>query len=140
MKTKYRKKKSLRQHKIFSESIKKQVVRDIERGKCTVLEASRELLVTDKSIYNWLHRYSLYLQKNKVLIVEDNSEVYRSKELEKRIFEVEAALGRKQMEIDLLEKVIDLANESYKTDLKKNLSKMRSNGSVSTKVENTGTK
>lgn len=140
MKTKYRKKETLRQHRVFSESVKKQVVRDIERGKCTVLEASREFLVSDKSIYNWIHRYSLYLEKNKVLIVEDKSEVYRSKELEQRILELEAALGRKQMEIDLLAKVIDLANESYKTDLKKNLLSQRSNGSGSTKASNTGTK
>jgi len=32
---------------------------------------------------------------------------------------LEAALGRKQMELDLLNKIIDLANEEYKTDFKK---------------------
>ena len=112
MKTKHRKKETLRQRRLFSETVKKQVVQDIERGKCTVLEASREFLVSDVSIYRWIHRYSLYLKKNKALVVENKSEVYRSKELAKRIQELEAALGRKQMEIDLLDKVIDLANES----------------------------
>lgn len=140
MNRKYRKKETLRQHRVFSETVKKQVVQDIERGKCTVLEASRELLVSDVSIYNWIRHYSLYLKKNKTLVVEDKSEVYRSKELEKRIQELEAALGRKQMEIDLLEKIINLANESYSTDLKKNLLNRRSNGSGSTKAKNTDTK
>jgi len=134
------KKQSLRQRRVFSEAIKKQVVKDIEKGKCTVLEASRELLVSEQSIYRWIHRFSIYLEKNKVLIVENKSEVYRSKELEKRIIELEAALGRKQMELDLLEKVIDIANETYKTDLKKNLSKNLSNGFESTRGHNTDTK
>ena len=140
MKTKYRKKEALRQRRLFSAAVKKQVVQDIERGKCTVLEASRELVVSDVSIYNWIHRFSLYLKKNKTLVVEDKSEVYRSKQLEKRILELEAALGRKQMKLDLLEKVIDLANESYSTDLKKNLLSQSSSGSGSTKAKNTGTK
>lgn len=140
MKTKYRKKESLRQRRVFSEAIKKQVVQDIEKGKCSVIEASRELLVSDQSIYNWVHHYSRYLQKNKTLIVENKSEVYRSKELEKHIRELEAALGRKQMEIDLLEKVIDLANEEYSTDLKKNLLSRSFNGSGSTRAQNIDTK
>jgi len=139
MKSKFEKLQSIKQRKVFSASVKKQVVRDIERGKCTVIEASRELLVSDKSIYNWIYRYSVYLKKNKQLVVEDKSEAYRSKELEKRIQELEAALGRKQIELDLLEKVLDLANEMYHTDLKKNLLSRHSSGSCTTKGKNTGT-
>jgi transcription initiation factor TFIIIB Brf1 subunit/transcription initiation factor TFIIB len=67
------------------------------------------------------------------MVVEDQSEAYRSQELEKRIKELEAALGRKQMELDLLEKVIELAGKEYKTDLKKNLLKNRSSGSEKAK-------
>ena len=74
------------------------------------------------------------------MVVEDKSEVYRSKELERRLQELEAALGRKQMEIDFLNKIIDLANTEYQTDLKKNLQKPRSAGSRSTKGKNTGIK
>lgn len=137
---KYRKKESLKQRRLFSETVKKQVVQDIERGKSTVQEASRELAVSHQSIYKWIYRYSLYLKKNKTLVVEEKSEAYRSKELEKRIQELEAALGRKQMEMDLLNKVIDLANEEYQTDLKKNMSNQLSSGSGSTKGSNTDTK
>ena len=140
MKTKYIKKEHLRPRRVFSNAVKKQVVQDIERGKCTVLEASRELLVSDVSIYKWIDRFSLYLKKNKALVVEDKSEVYRSEELEQRIKDLEAALGRKQMELDLLEKVIDLANDSYHTDLKKSLLNQPSSGSGSPKAKNTGTK
>jgi len=134
MKKKYRKKESLKQRRVFSEEVKKKIVRDIEKGKCSVSEASRELLVCDQSIYNWIYRYSIYLQKNKLLVVENKSEAYRSKELEKHILELEAALGRKQIENDLLNKVIDLANEEYRTDLKKIFLTQHLNGSGSIKA------
>jgi transposase-like protein len=127
------KKTSLKQHRIFSEEVRKQVVRDIERGKCTVIEASRELQVSGPAIYHWLYKYSLYLQKQRLLVVENKSEAMRSKELLKRITELEAALGRKQMEVDLLNKVLELASKEYKLDLKKNILNQLSNGTEDTK-------
>ena len=133
MKTKAKITKTLRQQRVFSVEIKKQVVRDIERGKCSVTQARKGLGVCEQSIYNWIKQYSRYLHSNKRLVVEDKSEAYRTRELEKRIQELEAALGRKQMELDLLNKVIDLADEEYQTDLKKSLSKKASNGSGSPK-------
>ncbi len=74
------------------------------------------------------------------MVVEDKSEAYKSKELEIKIRDLEAALGRKQMEIDLLNKVIDIANQEFKTDLKKNLSSPPSYGSEPPKGLNTDTK
>ncbi len=122
-------KSSLRQVKQFSESVKRQAVKDIEQGKCTVLEVSRELLVSMQSVYLWVYKYSGYLQKNKVLIVEDKSESYQTKVLEAKLRQAEAALGRKQMELDLLNKLIELAGAELGVDLKKNFSNPASNGS-----------
>ena len=127
-------KKSLKQHRVFSEDIKKQVVRDIEKGRCTARQASRELQVSEQSIYNWLNRYSLNLQRQRVLVVENKSEAYRTKELQKRIQELEAALGRKQMEVDLLNKILEMASEEQKVDIKKNILRQLSNGTDSKKA------
>jgi transposase len=127
-------KKSLKQHRVFSEDIKKQVIRDIEKGRCTVRQASRELQVSEQSIYNWLNRYSLNLQRQRVLVVENKSEAYRTKELQKRIQELEAALGRKQMEVDLLNKILEMASEEQKVDIKKNILRQLSNGTDSKKA------
>ena len=127
----------LRQMRIFSEESRKQIVKEIETCKCTILEASREYRVSTTSIYNWLNRYSRYLQKNKVLVVEEKSEQYKSRELEQRVKELEAALGRKQMEIDMLIKLIEMAGKEYNIDLKKNSSKMYLNGSGLIKDSNT---
>lgn len=133
-------KRKTRQRRIFSEQIRKQTVRDIERGKCTVSEAMRELMVSDVSIYKWIEKYSGYSQKNQLLIVENKSESYRSKELEKQLKDVEAALGRKQLEIDFLNKIIEQAGEEYKVDLKKNFSTQVSNGSGSKSIKRGTTK
>ena len=132
--TKSQPKKSLRQVKHFSEAIKRQTVKDIENGKCSVLEASRELLASQQTIYIWVYKYSGYLQKNKVLVVENNSENYQSKVLEKKLREAEAALGRKQMELDFLNKLIELAGADLHIDLKKSFSNLVSNGTGLTKV------
>lgn len=126
-------KKAIQQNRFFTEEIRKQVVRDIEKGKCSVTQACRELQVSHTTIYRWLYKYSLYLQKERILVVENKSEAYRSNELQKRIMELEAALGRKQMEIDLLNKVIELAGQEQKIDLKKNILNRLSNGSEFTK-------
>lgn len=126
--TKSQAKKSLRQVKHFSDAIKRQTVKDIEHGKCSVSEASRELMVSRQAIYTWVYKYSGYLQKNKILVVENNSENYQSKVLEKKLREAEAALGRKQMELDFLNKLIELAGADLHIDLKKSFSNLASNG------------
>jgi transposase-like protein len=139
MKQQTQRKSSLRPRKTFSEAIKKEMVITIEKGKQTVLEVSRELGTSEQTIYRWIYRYSRYLSKNKVMVVEDKSEGFRTKELEKRLKEAEAALGRKQMEVDFLNKLIDLASEEYKTDLKKSLINRPSAGSKPTKGKSTDT-
>ncbi len=97
------------------------------------LEASKELGVSQQAVYNWVYKFSGYLQKNKILIVEDKSEGYKTKELERRLREAEAALGRKQMEIDILNKLIELAGAELKMDLKKSFSSRASSGTGSTR-------
>jgi transposase-like protein len=140
MKPKLVKKVSLGQFRVFSEQIKRGIVKDIENGKCSVSQASKELSVSSTSIYNWIERYSRYLQHNKRLVVEDKSEAYQTEQLRKRILELEAALGRKQLELDLINKVVDLASEEYKTDLKKSFLKVASNGSGLPKDQDIPTK
>lgn len=140
MKSKPIRKASLVQRRTFSAPIKQKVVRDIEKGIATVKQVSRELGTSEQSVYRWIYQYSRYLDKNKVMVVEDKSESYRTKELEKRLKDAEAALGRKQMEIDFLNKLIEFADEEYKTDIKKNLSNGPSRGSRPIKGKDTNTK
>lgn len=124
---------SLRQVRCFSEAVKRQTVKDIEQGKCSVMEVSRELSVSFQSVYLWVYKYSGYLHKNKVMVVQNVSEAYKTKVLETKLLEAEAALGRKQMEIDILNKLIELAGAELQVDIKKNFSSPASSGSVQTR-------
>jgi transposase-like protein len=123
---------SLRASRVFSEALKKKVVKDIESGKVSVLAASREYSVSFQAIYQWLNKYSRHLQTSKRIVVEMQSESYKSRELEKRIQDLEAALGRKQLEVDFLNKMIELGSEQTGVDIKKKFSTPPSTGSGST--------
>ncbi len=88
---------SLKPRRIFSNELKKKIVRDIERSKVNVSGASRQYAVSPKSVYRWLKNFSTHLHPSTTLVMQIDSEQYRSKELEKKVLELEAALGRKQM-------------------------------------------
>lgn len=113
---------SLRPRRIFSDKLKKKIVKDIEQSKVNVTGASREYEISEQSVYRWLKKFSTHLHPSTTLVMQMDSEQYRSKELEKKVAELEAALGRKQMEIDYLNKLIEIAGEDLGIDLKKNIS------------------
>jgi transposase-like protein len=118
----------LKPKRIFSDKLKKKIVKDIEQGKVSVTGASREYQVSNISVYHWLKKFSANLHPSTTLVMQMDSEQYRSKELEKKVQELEAALGRKQLEINYLNKLIEIAGEDFDTDLKKNISMPASTG------------
>jgi transposase len=107
------------QVRVFSGELKQKIVKDIEQGKVTIAQVCREYSVTSASIYKWIHKYSSYLQKGVKLVMELSSEGYKSKELEKQVKDLEAALGRKQMEVEFLGKLIEITNKELGIDIKK---------------------
>lgn len=126
-------KESLRQVRIFSEALKKKAVKDIESGKASVLAVCREYQVSQQSVYNWLNNYSRHLQSQQKIVVQMDSEAYKTKELQKHIQELEAALGRKQLEVDFLNRLIDQGKEELGVDLKKKFFTPLFTGSEQTK-------
>lgn len=114
------KKEELKRQRIFSEELKKSVVSKIECKEMRVCEACRIYDVkSPQTIYNWIYKYSLTLKKSTRIVVESNSVDKKLKELKERTRELEAALGRKQLELDLYQNVIDLASAEYDINLKK---------------------
>lgn len=121
------KKKQLRQVRRYSEELKKHIVKQIESGLLTTAQAQREYDVKgSQSIYNWLYKYSRTLKKGTVLVVQKESEEKRREQLLSDNKELQAALGRKQMEIDALKKLIELASSELNVDLKKSFGDKRS--------------
>lgn len=124
---------SLKPRRIFSNKLKRKIVKDIEQGKVNVTGVCREYQVSNVSVYVWLKKFSSHLHPSSTLVMQMDSEQYRTKELEKKIAELEAALGRKQMEIDYLNKLIDIAGKDLAVDLKKNINTSVSGGTSKTK-------
>jgi len=129
------KKVALRSKRIFSEELRKSIVKDYESGKMTVRELSRLHAVTDKSIYRWIARYS-GLEKQQIRVVEmKDSSGNKFKELEQRIQELERMVGQKQIQLEFYKQMVELAKDEFGIDLKKNSSTPRCSGSGPTENE-----
>jgi transposase len=111
--------KRVKRRRVFSEDFKLQVVTLYESGQRTVLEMTKEYDLRENLVYRWIYKYSKYNKKSIQVVEMKDSQSQKLKEMEKRIKELEQAVGRKQMNIDYLEKMIDLAKEHYDIDIKK---------------------
>lgn len=116
------------QRRVFSEALKKKIVSDYEQGKASVAQISREYEISKVTVYRWLDQYSVYSKQGAKLIVELKSESYKSKELERKVKELEAALGRKQLEVEFLNKLIEVVGKDMGVDIKKKGSSSLSTG------------
>jgi transposase len=125
------KKQRLQVKRIFSEDFKKSVISDYESGKFTVGELASLHAVHSTLIYRWIYRYSTYQKRNIKVVEMSESSTQKVKELQKRIAELERIVGQKQLNIDYLEKVIELAKEELGIDIKKNSDTPQSGGSTS---------
>lgn len=106
----------------FSESFKIEKVRELESGTIRICELVKEYEITDTSIRRWKAKYGIVKKKSERLIVETDSDTKKLLELKMRVAELERIVGQKQIMIDFKDKMIELAEEHYKIDIKKNFS------------------
>lgn len=106
--------------RIFSETFKKEKVSDITSGLSSVKEICELYEVSRTAVYKWIYKYSPHHERGTIQVVQMESEATKTKLLKSRVVELEAALGRKQLEIDILNKLIELANKDLQIDIKKN--------------------
>jgi len=117
-----------RTKRAFSEEFKKIRVHDYESGKFTVSEVGRLFGISHQLLYRWIYKYSTY-NKKRVKVVEMNeSSTKKLKDMELRIRELEQIVGQKQLKIDYLEKMIELASKELDIDIKKNSGTLPSHG------------
>lgn len=110
----------VQKYRQFTEEFKKQIVKDFESGQYSVIELERLHGISNKSIYNWIYKYSTFNKKGYRIVESKLSSSNKVKELEKKVKDLEAALGRKQIMIDYLETMIDVAKDELNYDIKKN--------------------
>ncbi|MFO8067026.1 MAG: transposase [Bacteroidales bacterium] len=125
----------LQKRRHFTEDFKKKIVDDYERGNFTVLELERLYKISNQSIYRWIYKYSHYNKKSIKVVEMSESSDQKVKELESKIKELERTVGSKQMQIDYLEKMIDIAKSDLGVDIKKNFNTPQSNGSGKTNTK-----
>ena len=124
--------KKIRKKRKFSEAFKKQLVKEFESGKYSVPELGKLHRLGYKLIYNWIYKYSNYNEKGYRIIEMKESSEKKFKDMESRVKELEGIVGRKQIMIDYLEKMIDIAKDELDIDIKKNFDTLQPNGSKKT--------
>jgi transposase-like protein len=118
----------IKRHRIFSEEFKKRKVKELEQKRTTILELSREYAVSRVAIYKWLYKYSVHYHQSTKLVVQMDSEQEKTNHFRQRNAELERIVGQKQLEIDFLLKMIELASSELGFDIKKNFNTKQSNG------------
>src|SRR5690606_38116120 len=123
----------LQKNRSYSEEFKKQIVADFESGKFSVPQLQKLHKIANYVIYRWIYKFSTFNEKGFRIVEMKDSSNKKVKDLEARNKELEAALGRKQIQVEYLEKMIDLAKTELDIDIKKNYNTPQSTGSGKTK-------
>lgn len=126
----------LRQNRYFSTDFKKKRVEEIEKNLVTVSDICKTHKVSRTSVYKWLYKYSDMAKKQVKQVVEAKSDTKKIQLLQDKIKELERIVGQKQIMIEFQEKMIEIAESTYKIDIKKKPSSKRSSG-ISTIEKNT---
>ena len=108
-----------RRYRRFSDNFKQEKVKEIERGITRVSELCKQYEVTSSNVYKWIEKYGNMKKKQERIIVESQSDAKQLLDLKKKIAELERIIGQKQILLDFKDKMIEIAEETYKVDIKK---------------------
>jgi transposase-like protein len=101
---------------------RKEVVRRIELGTMNVTTASREYGVSQTAIYKWLNQYSRTLKSSQMMIMGKKDLDKDKQALENELQKVYAELAKKQLQVEIMERVVAAASREIGYDLKKKCS------------------
>lgn len=114
-----------RQQKVtvrYSISFKRKIVKEIEEDGLGIKDVAKRYGIKGGStIQKWIKQFGKNHLLNKIVRIEMKGEKDRVKELEAEIKRLKIALADSTMEKHVLETLIDIVNEHYHTDVKKNL-------------------
>lgn len=122
----------------FSEEFKRAKVKELEQKQITISKLVTLYGVCRQTVYNWLYQYSAHYKQGTRLVVELESESKKTERLLKRVCELEQVIGQKQLEIDYLNKLIEVSSDELSVDIKKNFITKHSNGSELIETNTTG--
>jgi transposase len=123
----------IRERRVFSLALKKKVVGDLLGRRTSIRQIMAEHQVSSTSVYKWLYKYSPHHEPKCTLVVQMKSESAKNAELLKRLGELERIIGQKQLEIDYLNKLLEISSSELGFDVKKSFSPPPSAGSTGIK-------
>lgn len=119
--------------RVFSEDFKKGKVKELVEKRITVSRLGRLYGVSRSAVYKWIFKYSPHQEKKVKLVVEMESESHKTMHLQQQVAELERIVGQKQLEIDYLNKLLEIGSDEMGFDIKKNFSAKLSSGTGATK-------
>ncbi|MBK7139947.1 MAG: transposase [Bacteroidetes bacterium] len=122
----------IRKIRRYSIEFKKSLVSLFEKGEYSVIQLEKLYGVGNSMIYDWIYKYSDFNEKGVRIVEMKDSNTNKLKELQDRLKELEQIIGQKQIKIDYLEKMIDLAKQDLAIDIKKNYNSQQLAGSIKT--------
>ncbi|MGB0879220.1 MAG: transposase [Polaribacter sp.] len=120
--------KQLKKSRVYSKEFKLEMVKDFESGRFSVLQLEKLHGVNNVSIYRWIHKFSTFNEKGTRIVEMKQSSDTKLKEFAQKVKDLEQIVGKKQIQIDYLEKMIAIAKEDFNIDLKKNSNTPQSTG------------
>lgn len=123
---------SIRKQRKYSIEFKKRIVADFESGKYSVPQLEKLHGVGNPTIYSWVYKFSTYNEQGFRIVEMKDSSHKKMKELEARVKELESTVGRKQIMIDYLERMMEISKAELDIDIKKNFGTPQSIGSGKT--------
>jgi transposase-like protein len=124
---------NLLERRYFSEAFKKEKIDEILCKKTTIKELSSLYEIKPPVIYRWLHKYSKKKLSGIKIHYEMETEEQKTLFYKDKVAELERIIGIKQIEIDFLNKLIEIASCELNVDIKKNFTTSQSNGSEITR-------
>lgn len=119
----------IRKQRKYSIEFKKQIVSEFESGKLSVSALARLHGIRSKVIYDWIYKFSNFNTKGYRVVEMKESSTTKLKLLEQKVKDLERMVGQKQIKIDYLEKMMEIAKEELNIDIKKKFDTPQSLGS-----------
>lgn len=123
--------------KRYSETFKREVVAEYEAGANIFSLQKKYGIRGGQTIQGWIKKYASFGYRTEVIRIQRVDEADRVKELEKRVKDLEQALGKMTLEKLKLESILEVLQENNADGVKKNAPPSSSN--VSGKSSKGGT-
>jgi len=105
----------------YSLAFQQKVVSEIEEGRLGITQAQRVYGINGTvTIQNWLRKFGKNHLLNKVVRIQMKDEKDELLALKKEKQRLESALAQTQLKVMTLESLIEVAEEHYRVDIKKN--------------------